>query len=203
MKSATNRFNGRSYSVVGSPFCWIRPSRMTTMTSLIVSASSWSWVTYTKVIPTSRWSALSSSCISLRSLRSSAPERFVEEQHGRPVHERARQRDALLLAAGHLPRPALLVAAQTDEVERLADAARLFLLLDLALAQPVPDVLRDVHVGEQRVMLEDGVDVALVRRDAGDRARRPGRSRPSVGCSKPAIMRRVVVLPQPDGPSSE
>ena len=26
--------------------------------------------------------------------------------------------------------------------------------------------------------------------------------RPLVGCSKPAIMRRVVVLPQPDGPSS-
>ena len=26
---------------------------------------------------------------------------------------------------------------------------------------------------------------------------------PSVGASKPAIIRRVVVLPQPDGPSSE
>ena len=29
------------------------------------------------------------------------------------------------------------------------------------------------------------------------------RTSPSVGCSKPAIMRSVVVLPQPDGPSSE
>ena len=27
--------------------------------------------------------------------------------------------------------------------------------------------------------------------------------RPEVGCSKPAISRSVVVLPQPDGPSSE
>ncbi len=27
------------------------------------------------------------------------------------------------------------------------------------------------------------------------------RMRPLVGCSKPAIMRRVVVLPQPDGPT--
>ncbi len=27
------------------------------------------------------------------------------------------------------------------------------------------------------------------------------RMRPLVGCSKPAIMRSVVVLPQPDGPS--
>ena len=29
------------------------------------------------------------------------------------------------------------------------------------------------------------------------------RIRPSVGCSKPAIIRSVVVLPQPDGPSIE
>src|SRR6516165_159464 len=29
------------------------------------------------------------------------------------------------------------------------------------------------------------------------------RTFPAVGCSKPAISRRVVVLPQPDGPSSE
>ena len=30
----------------------------------------------------------------------------------------------------------------------------------------------------------------------------PIRMRPAVGISRPAIMRRVVVLPQPDGPSS-
>ena len=29
----------------------------------------------------------------------------------------------------------------------------------------------------------------------------PSRMRPEVGSSRPAIMRRVVVLPQPDGPS--
>ena len=29
------------------------------------------------------------------------------------------------------------------------------------------------------------------------------RIRPAVGCSKPAISRSVVVLPQPDGPSRE
>ena len=29
------------------------------------------------------------------------------------------------------------------------------------------------------------------------------RMRPAVGCSKPAIIRNVVVFPQPDGPSSE
>jgi hypothetical protein len=54
-------------------------------------------------------------------------------------------------------------------------------------------------VREQRVVLEDGVDVALVRRDAGDRLP-ASRISPSVGCSKPAIIRSVVVLPQPGRP---
>ena len=46
---------------------------MTAIGRDIVSASSWSWVTYTNVIPTSRWMCFSSSCICLRSCRSSAP----------------------------------------------------------------------------------------------------------------------------------
>ena len=48
-------------------------------------------------------------------------ERLVEEQHVRPVHERAGERDPLLLAAGQLVRLALLVAGEVDELERLAD----------------------------------------------------------------------------------
>ena len=55
------------------PTCSIRPSLKTAIRSLIVSASSWSWVTKTKVMPTSRWIALSSTCICSRSLRSRAP----------------------------------------------------------------------------------------------------------------------------------
>ena len=39
----------------------------------MVRASSWSWVTYTKVIPTASWSAFSSTWRVLRSLASSAP----------------------------------------------------------------------------------------------------------------------------------
>jgi hypothetical protein len=46
-------------------------------------------------------------------------------------------------------------------------------------------------------MLEDRVDVAPA---IGWPA---SMISPSVGCSKPAIIRSVVVLPQPDGPSSE
>ena len=39
----------------------------------MVRASSWSWVTYTKVIPTASWRALSSTWRALRSLASRAP----------------------------------------------------------------------------------------------------------------------------------
>ena len=125
MNSATNRLTGRSYSSVGSPCCWIRPSRMTTMTSLIVSASSWSWVTYTNVIPTSRWSGLELELHLLAQLEVEGAQRLVEEQHGGLVDERPGEGDPLLLAARQLPGPALAVAGEPDERERLGDAALL------------------------------------------------------------------------------
>ena len=45
MKSATNRVVGRSYSSSGVPSCSTLPWFMIAIRSLIVSASSWSWVT--------------------------------------------------------------------------------------------------------------------------------------------------------------
>ena len=51
-------------------------------------------------------------------------ERLVEEQHARPVDERARQGDALLLAARELARLAPLEARQVDE--RQASETRSF-----------------------------------------------------------------------------
>ena len=49
------------------------PAFMTAMRSAIAIASSWSCVTTMNVMPTSRWIVLSSTCIALRSFRSSAP----------------------------------------------------------------------------------------------------------------------------------
>ena len=55
---------------------------------------------------------------------------------------------------------------------------------------------------EERVALEDRVDVALVRRQPDDVLVAEEGCGPSVGSSKPPIIRSVVVLPHPDGPSS-
>ena len=45
MKEATKTFVGRLNTASGAPCCWISPSRMTTITSPMVMASTWSWVT--------------------------------------------------------------------------------------------------------------------------------------------------------------
>ena len=94
-------------------------------------------------------------------------ERFVEEQHVGPVHERTRERDTLLLAARHLVRLALVIARQVDELERLADAAGRLLLGDALAIEPERDVGGDVEMRKQGVVLEDHVDRALVRRVVG------------------------------------
>ena len=96
-------------------------------------------------------------------------ERLVEEEHGGMVDEGPRERHALLLAARELPGPAGAVARQPHELQRLADAVALVVLADALLAQPVAHVLGDGHVREQGVVLEHGVDVAAVGRDARDR----------------------------------
>ncbi len=54
-------------------------------------------------------------------LRVERRERLVEEQHARLDRERARERDALLHAAGELVRVALARVAEPDELEQLVD----------------------------------------------------------------------------------
>ena len=51
MKSATKRVDGFSYRSCGVPIWTNLPSHIMPMRSESVSASSWSWVTYTVVIP--------------------------------------------------------------------------------------------------------------------------------------------------------
>ncbi len=108
----------------------------------------------------------------LAKLQVERAERPVEKQHLRLADERARKRDALLLAARELARLALAEAAELDELEHLLDPAPDLLLVDLLAAEAERDVLEDRQVREQRVALEDGVDVAAIGREAGDVAPR-------------------------------
>src|SRR6185503_5203546 len=93
----------------------------------------------------------------LAELQVERAERLVEEQHGGPVHERARKRHALLLPTGELRGLALRLRREADALELLAHAP-----LDLGLVNLLPleaegHVLLHAPVREQGVALEDRV----------------------------------------------
>ena len=116
------------------------------------------------VMPTSSWSAFSSICSALRSLASSAPSGSSSSRTA-GSGQRPRERDALLLAAGELVRAGASRSRSAGPAPAPRRPARSCL--------PCGDVLvragrtrrcRRRQVREQRVVLEHGVDVALVRR---------------------------------------
>ena len=92
------------------------------MRSLIVSASSWSCVTYTNVVPRARLDLLELELHLLAELQVERAERLVEQQRRGPVDERAGEGDALLLAARELAGPALLEALEPHGADGLGDA---------------------------------------------------------------------------------
>ena len=69
----------------------------------------------------------------LAQLQVERAERLVEQQHGRPVDERARDGDALLLSAGELAGKPVAELLQADELERLLDPRA-----GLAASAPAP-----------------------------------------------------------------
>ena len=102
-----------------------------------------------------------------RSLRSSAEKRLVEQQELRPHGERARHRDALLLAARQgADRAAGEVGEMHEREEALSTARAISAAPAAARLEPEGDVLGDGEMGEQRVVLEHHADVAPVRRQA-------------------------------------
>jgi hypothetical protein len=102
----------------------------------------------------------------LAQLEVEGAEGLVQEQGPWPVDQGPSQGDPLLLAAGQLEGLALLPALQLDQSQRVRHPPPDLAPLDLLAAKPEGHVLEDVHVGEQRVLLEDHVDVALERWDA-------------------------------------
>src|SRR6476659_4417277 len=152
----------------GVPHWCTLPSLMTAMRSDIVSASSWSCVTKTNVMPTSRWMRLSSTCIALRSLRSNAASGSSSSStEGRLTSARARATrcrwppdNALGLS---LSRPVSWTSSSISPTRRVVSV-----FPTLRRRSPNATFLPDRQVVEERVALEDGVDVAPVRRQVGD-----------------------------------
>ena len=93
-------------------------------------------------------------------------ERLVEEQHLGVVDQGARERDALALATRQLDRLALAEARQLHDLQDFLHSQPPLPARHALHPQPVGDILGDSHVREERVVLEDRVDVSRVRRQA-------------------------------------
>jgi hypothetical protein len=80
----------------------------------------------------------------------------------------ARQRDALLLAAGQLARMLAMAVGQTDQRQQRMHALVDRVALHLAVHEPVRDVVVHGEVREQRIRLEHDPVVAQLRRQPRD-----------------------------------
>ena len=141
---------------------------MTAMRSLMASASSWSWVTKTRVTPSRFCSSLSSELHLLAQLAIERAQRLVAEQHRRLDHQRAGKRHALLLAARKLTGLACFEARQRHLSQRRRDPSLDLRLRHLAHAQAEGHILRHRPVREQRIGLEHHSHVPPVHRQVGD-----------------------------------
>ena len=90
-------------------------------------------------------------------------EGLVEEEEPRPRRERAREGDALALAAGELAGAAVEELVEPPSAGRAPARARRALVAWEG-GEPVGDVLRHVEVREERVILEEEPDPAALRR---------------------------------------
>src|SRR4029453_6978484 len=124
------------------------------------------------VMPISSCRALSSICSAMRSLASRAPSGssprgtpgFRRKPPGAVKEQPPRGPPPLLLTPRQLRGATPLEPLQADQLECVAHLDLGLLLGDVLVAKSECDVLRDREVREQRVVLEDRVDVALVRR---------------------------------------
>ena len=88
-----------------------------------------------------------------------------------------------------------------DQFERARHALGHFGFGFVTRAQSEGDVLEDVEMREEGVVLKDHAEAASFGREIRDVGVLKSIV-PESGFSRPAIIRSVVVLPQPDGPSS-
>src|SRR5262249_32449723 len=105
----------------------------------------------------------------LAELEVEGAEGLVEQEHLRLVHERASERNAPP-RAGELRWLPLPHPAEPDDLQHLLDPAPQHVAAHTLPAHSERDVLEHRQVREERVRLEDSVDVALVRREPADLA---------------------------------
>ena len=133
--------------------------------------------------------------------------RLVGEQDERRAGDRARDGDALLLAARELRREVLHAVRHADLLERLLDALLALVRGHAAVGQRQLDVLVDREVADQVEALEDEADLAVAdARALGERQRLgrlavQGSTCRAVGESSRPRSDSSVDLPQPDGPA--
>ncbi len=130
-------------------------------------------------------------------------ERLVEQQRARQVDQRPGERDALLLAAGELVRAAVGELAELDDVEHLhAPAVRASAAGTFFDRRPNATLSTIDMWGNSAYCWKTVLTLRLYG-GTDDTSSPSSSTAPLVGCSKPAIIFSSVVLPQPDGPSSE
>ena len=156
-----------------------------------------------KVMPTCFWIWRSSVRMCWRSLRSSAESGSSSSSTaGSTASARAtatRWRWPPDSSVGFLwPWPVSATSSSSSSARR-----RRSLLRHAAALEAEGDVLPHRHQREQREVLEDQRGRPPVRPDARSSARRRSRIVPVDGSRKPEIIRRIVVLPQPEGPRIE
>ena len=173
-KRAAKIVAGLSYSAAGAASCSMRPVRISTTWSAMVIASTWSCVTYSMVMPRRLLQRADLAPHLDAQLRIEIGERLVHQADLRLGHDRAAERDALLLAAGELRGLAVEQRLEPEDAggalePRIALGAR-----HVAHLQAEQDVLGDREMRKQRVALEHHRDAALGGRQRGDVAVRDG-----------------------------
>ena len=132
-------------------------------------------------------------------------ERLVEQEDRRLDDHASAERDLLHVVDRQARRVPVERRGQPDRVrDRAHLAVELLLRQPVLLLHPQPEgeVLVDRHVGEDRVVLEDEADVAVARVELRDRDLVEVDLAARSAARGPEIMFMVVVLPQPEGPSS-
>src|SRR5258708_3993861 len=84
------------------------------------------------------------------------------------IDQCAGERYALLLSAREFARATRTIFIEPHQRQGLLDALRNISLWHVVHLQPEGDILGDAHVWEERIRLEDGIDVTLVSRGCAD-----------------------------------